>query len=181
MQGNVLAGRIVPQVPGVRVPLDQIQGVQHRPVRRVVAAELQHVQQLDQPGPVMVRVRGSQRGLHRALIRRARGLELRDQVPQHRLRRDREHRVSHQPVTGIHGCLREPEQQVLLAGHVSVISRSRQYSSAASRVSVASGGWLRRWLGASTAARARQAVTTFGEISANTRPARRPHAPPPAS
>jgi hypothetical protein len=39
------------------------------------------------------------------------------QIPQHRLRRDREHGVPHQPVTSVHSCLREPEQQVLLAGN----------------------------------------------------------------
>src|SRR6266704_2278280 len=50
---------------------------------------------------------------------------------------------------------------------VSVISRSRQYSRAASRVSLISSGCARRWLGASAAARARQAASTFGAMPPN--------------
>jgi len=52
---------------------------------------------------------------------------------------------------------------------VSVISRPRQYSSAASSVSLISSGWSsRRWLGNSAAARSRQLATTFGAMPANT-------------
>ncbi len=50
---------------------------------------------------------------------------------------------------------------------VSVISRSLACSSAASRVSRSGSGWVRTCEGASTAARARHAATTFGATSAN--------------
>ncbi len=53
---------------------------------------------------------------------------------------------------------------------VSVISRHRQCSNAASSVSCTRSGWSRGCEGDSTAARPRQPVTIFGAISANTTP-----------
>lgn len=79
------------------------QGIEHRAVHGVVGPELQHVQQFDQPGPVVVRIRLAQCRFHGALIRRPRGFECRDQVPQHRLRGHKEHGVAHQLVPGVHG------------------------------------------------------------------------------
>lgn len=49
VRGHVLAHRVAGQVRGPRVAADQRQGVDDGPVRRVVAAELQHLQQRDQP------------------------------------------------------------------------------------------------------------------------------------
>ncbi|MFE9123167.1 hypothetical protein [Streptomyces sp. NPDC007172] len=51
--------------------------------------------------------------------------------------------------------------------NVSVISRSRSCSSAASNVTRSATGCVRRWEGDSTAARAHQPVTTFGATSTN--------------
>lgn len=76
------------------VAADQFQGVLDRPVGGVVETELQHRQQLDQPSAVMVGVGALQSCFHRSLIRRPRRLELRDQIAQHCLGRDREHRVA---------------------------------------------------------------------------------------
>ena len=169
---------VVAQVPRTGVAGDQLQGVEHRVVGGVVAAELQHVQQFDQPGPVVVRVRRLQRSLHRALIRRARRLEFGHQVPQHLLRRDGNTGVPDQPVPGIYGRLSHAEQQVLLAGDppklldqllghlhldtgVDPMHRRDQQPhqrvgdlplpvvhSTASSVIVTSRGWSRRWDGA---------------------------------
>lgn len=82
MGGHVLAERVVGQLPDLRVPADQLQSLDHRPVCRVVTAELQHLQQRDQAPSVVTGVGGPQGGLHRPPIHRPGGLELVHQLPQ---------------------------------------------------------------------------------------------------
>lgn len=82
MGRNALSQRVVGQVAGLGVPGDQRQRVDHRPVGRVAAAELQHFQERDQSAPVMLGVGSLQRGLHRAPIQRALRLELMNQLSQ---------------------------------------------------------------------------------------------------
>jgi hypothetical protein len=53
-----------------------------RPVGGVVAAELQHVEQLDQAAAVVAGVRGLQRGLHRTPVHRPLGFVLMNQLAQ---------------------------------------------------------------------------------------------------
>jgi hypothetical protein len=100
------------------VPPDQIQRVEHRPVGGVVRPELQHVQQLNQPAPVVVGVRGPQRGLHGAPVHRPLGPELVHQLAQ-RLLPAGHRRIDHLPdriVWPGQRCLGDAEQDVLLAG-----------------------------------------------------------------
>ena len=82
MGGHPLADRIVSQVASLGVPADQRQGLGYRPVGGVVAAELQDLQQRDQPASVVTGIGGPKRGLHRAPVHRPLGLELVNQLPQ---------------------------------------------------------------------------------------------------
>lgn len=82
MHRHGLTQRVVRGVARCRVPSHQRQSLDHRPVRVVAGAELQHVQQLDQPAPVVVGIRRLQRRLHRAPVDRTAGLELVHQLPQ---------------------------------------------------------------------------------------------------
>jgi hypothetical protein len=65
------------------IPLDQLQRLQHRPVHRVVRPELQRLQDLDQPGPVVVGVGGLEAPLPGLPVGRPLRLELAHQVQQH--------------------------------------------------------------------------------------------------
>lgn len=115
--GNALAPRVIGE-PGGGMPLDQLQGVEHRGVGGVVGAELKHIKQLDQPAPVVVGVGRLERGLHRAPVHRPLGLELVDEVAQCLLAAGHR-RVDHPPhrlVRALERGLRDREQQVLLAG-----------------------------------------------------------------
>ncbi|MDN5760520.1 MAG: hypothetical protein L0H59_18700, partial [Tomitella sp.] len=82
MGGHLIPEWVVGQVPRGGVPADQHQRVDHRPVRGVVAAELQYVQQRDQAAAVVPGVGGAQRGLHGASVHRPLRLELVYQLPQ---------------------------------------------------------------------------------------------------
>ncbi|MDT0543025.1 hypothetical protein RND15_09860 [Streptomyces sp. DSM 41529] len=115
-----LAQRVVRRVPRVRVPRHQRQGLDHGPVGMVGGTELQHVQQLDQPAPVVVGVRRLQRRLHRAPVDRAAGLELVHQLPQRRLApgHRREHDLADRPLRGAERRLGELEEDVLLARYL---------------------------------------------------------------
>ena len=73
---DVLPGGVVGQAARGGVAADQRQGLDHRLAGAVAGAELQHLQQLDQPAPVVVGVGGPQRGLHGAPVGRAGGLVL---------------------------------------------------------------------------------------------------------
>lgn len=94
-----LAQRVVRGVARRRVPGHQRQRLDHRPVGVVGRTELQHVQQLDQPAPVVVGVRRLERGLHGAPVDRAAGLELVHQLPQ-RLLTAGHRRVDHRTDRG---------------------------------------------------------------------------------
>jgi len=65
------------------IPLDQLQRLQHRPVHRVVRPELQRLQDLDQPDPVVVGVGGLEAPLPGLPVGRPLRLELAHQVQQH--------------------------------------------------------------------------------------------------
>jgi hypothetical protein len=115
---DALAGRVVGQ-PGVGVSPDQVQGVEDRPVGGVVRPELEHVAELDQAAPVVVGVRGLQRGLHGASVHRTLRLELVDELPQGLLAvgdRRVDH-LLHRVVRPVERGLGDGEQQVLLTGH----------------------------------------------------------------
>ena len=120
VEWHVLAAGVVPGgVGGLRpVPLDQLQGVQHRPVHRVMRAELKRVDQLDQPGAVVVGVRGFEHPLLVLAERAALRLVLGQQVHQRALPASgREYHLPDHAVGVAHRRLGDLEQDVLLARH----------------------------------------------------------------
>src|SRR5664279_5189962 len=56
VSGDMFTGRVVRQVSRRGVPADQFQGPDHRPVRGVAGPELEHLEQPDQPAPIVVGV-----------------------------------------------------------------------------------------------------------------------------
>jgi hypothetical protein len=81
----------------------------------VLAAELEHLQQPDQAGPVVVCVGGPVGGLHRPPVGGAGRLVLGDQVPQAVLPDDGKHHPPHRVVGPRERRVGDPEQDALLA------------------------------------------------------------------
>jgi hypothetical protein len=101
----------------IRVAREQLERVDHGPVGGVVAAELQRRDQLRQPTPVVIGVRGAQ---HRpdALVKRVLGrFRFVDQITQGALGNDWEQRAADRLVRMLDGGLGEREQDALLAAH----------------------------------------------------------------
>ena len=122
MGRDVLPGGVVRQAARAGVAADQRQGLDDRLAGGAAGTELQHLEQLDQPAPVVPGVGGPQRGLHGAPVGGSGGLVLGDQVAQRLLAR---HRVDH----GADGVVRagdrglgEPEQQRLLPGDLAELA-----------------------------------------------------------
>lgn len=111
---------------GSGVAFHQLEGVEHRAVGVVVAAELERLQQIDQPAAVVVRVRRLQRRPHRAVVLGALRPVLVHQ-PLQCLLPTRDRRIHH-GTDGVVGVIDrgfgDREQDVLLAAHL--LERVRQ-------------------------------------------------------
>jgi hypothetical protein len=107
---------VIGELGRLGVTADQLHPIQHGLVG-ILAAELQHLQQPDQPTAVVVGVGGPVGRLHRPAIRRARRLVLSHQIPQILLAHHREHHGAHQIIRVGKCRIGHPEQQPLLALH----------------------------------------------------------------
>ena len=115
LQGDVLVGRVGVQL-AVGILLHQRQGAEDRPVRLVVGAEVQGVQQARHHAAVVGAVGVADDRLHVLAVGRAGGLPFLDQVAQRLLVDDREDHLLDDAVGPGEGGLGQLEQQAVLAG-----------------------------------------------------------------
>ncbi len=111
---HMLTDWVVPLGPP-GVTADQGDGVDDGPMGGVGRLEGEHIEEFDQPAPVVVGVAGLQGGLHGAPVGGPRRLVLADQVVEGLLADDRVQGVTHNLVGMVDSGLGQPEQDVLLA------------------------------------------------------------------
>lgn len=124
VERDPLPGGVVPLPTWpLRVAAEQLQGVHHRPVDGVVAAELERPEQLGEHLAVVVRVRGAQHGPNSLAERALAGPAFPSQVPQRLLG---DHGVDHGP-HGVVGMLHRRcchgEEDALLAPHAAQVGQ----------------------------------------------------------
>ena len=100
---------------GVGVPLQEVEGPDHRAMASVVRAEIQGPEGPRRHPPVMALVGVPDHGAQGRPIDRSRGLGLLDQVARGLFADDREHDLAHDPLGLIESGPGELEEEVLLA------------------------------------------------------------------
>jgi hypothetical protein len=101
--------------PGVGVPLQEVEGLDHRAMAPVVRAEVQDPEDLWYHSPVMALVRVADHGAQGDPVGRSRDLGFLDQVAQGLFADDREHDLAHDPVWMVKGGPGQLEEEPLLA------------------------------------------------------------------
>jgi hypothetical protein len=117
VQRDVLGGVIAAHAITVGVALQEREGVDHGPVRGVVAAKLKRREQLRQHPAVVARVGGVQHRPHARPERPVVGLGFADEVTQRLLADDGVDRLPDGLLGLADGGLGDREQQTLLAAH----------------------------------------------------------------